>query len=55
MFREPCGTPPCPKALVEVVRHCHALEVGEVAFHGTPAERRRHPALTRAYFVIAQG
>ncbi len=40
---------------LEGVRRCYGLEVGEVAFHGTPDELRRHPALTRAYLGVAQG
>jgi branched-chain amino acid transport system ATP-binding protein len=32
-----------------VVRRCYVLEVGQVAFSGTPQELRQHPALTRAY------
>ena len=38
---------------LEVVRRCYVLEVGEVAFLGTPDELRRHPALTRAYLGVA--
>jgi branched-chain amino acid transport system ATP-binding protein len=40
---------------LEVVRHCYVLEVGGVAFHGTPDELRQHPALRRAYLGVAQG
>jgi branched-chain amino acid transport system ATP-binding protein len=36
-----------------VVRRCYVLEVGQVVFHGTPGELRRHPALTRAYLGAA--
>ena len=32
-----------------VVQRCYVLEVGHVSFSGTPAELKRHPALTRAY------
>jgi branched-chain amino acid transport system ATP-binding protein len=38
---------------LEVVRRCYVLEVGQVAFGGTPDELRRHPALTRAYLGVA--
>jgi branched-chain amino acid transport system ATP-binding protein len=37
---------------LDVVRRCYVLEVGRVAFTGTPAELRRHPALTAAYLGI---
>jgi branched-chain amino acid transport system ATP-binding protein len=37
---------------LDVVRRCYVLEVGRVAFAGTPAELRRHPALTAAYLGI---
>ena len=40
---------------LEVVRRCYVLEVGEVAFHGTPDELRQHPALTRAYLGAVRG
>jgi branched-chain amino acid transport system ATP-binding protein len=39
---------------LDVVRRCYVLEVGRVAFTGTPAELRRHPALTAAYLGIRQ-
>jgi branched-chain amino acid transport system ATP-binding protein len=39
---------------LEVVRRCYVFEVGRVAFAGTPAELRRHPALTAAYLGIRQ-
>ena len=39
---------------LEVVRRCYVFEVGQVAFSGTPAELRRHPALTAAYLGIRQ-
>jgi len=35
-----------------VVRRCYVFEVGRVTFSGTPAELRRHPALTAAYLGI---
>ena len=34
---------------LSVVRRCYVLEVGHVAFTGTPAELRQHPLLTKAY------
>ena len=40
---------------LDVVRRCYVLEVGRVAFAGTPAELRRHPALTAAYLGIRAG
>jgi len=39
---------------LEVVRRCYVFEVGRVTFTGTPAELRRHPALTAAYLGIRQ-
>ena len=40
---------------LDVVRRCYVLEVGRVAFAGTPSELRRHPALTAAYLGIRAG
>ncbi|MBI2216130.1 MAG: hypothetical protein HYU51_02435 [Candidatus Rokubacteria bacterium] len=34
---------------LEVVRRCYVLDVGQVAFSGSPDELRQHPALTTAY------
>ncbi len=39
---------------LEVVGRCYVLEVGQVAFEGTPEELQRHPALTRAYLGVAR-
>ena len=36
-----------------VVQRCYVLEVGRVAFSGTPAELREHPLLTKAYLGAA--
>jgi branched-chain amino acid transport system ATP-binding protein len=36
-----------------VVQRCYVLEVGRVAFSGTPAELRQHPLLTKAYLGAA--
>jgi branched-chain amino acid transport system ATP-binding protein len=38
---------------LRVVRRCYVLEVGQVAFSGTPEDLQRHPALTRAYLGSA--
>ncbi len=40
---------------LEVVRRCYVLEIGHVAFTGTPKELRQHPALTKAYLGAARG
>ena len=39
---------------LEVVRSCYVLELGQVAFSGTPGQLRQHPALTRAYLGAAR-
>jgi branched-chain amino acid transport system ATP-binding protein len=39
---------------LEVVQRCYVLEVGQVAFSGTPDELRQHPALTKAYLGAAR-
>jgi branched-chain amino acid transport system ATP-binding protein len=36
-----------------VVRRCYVLELGRVAFSGTPAELKTHPLLTRVYLGAA--
>ena len=36
-----------------VVQRCYVLEVGRVAFSGTPAELKQHPLLTRVYLGSA--
>jgi branched-chain amino acid transport system ATP-binding protein len=39
---------------LEVVRRCYVLELGQVAFSGTPGQLRQHAALTRAYLGAAR-
>jgi branched-chain amino acid transport system ATP-binding protein len=39
---------------LEVVRRCYVLELGHVAFSGTPSQLRQHPALTKAYLGAAR-
>ena len=36
-----------------VVQRCYVLEVGRVAFSGTPAELKQHPLLTKVYLGAA--
>jgi len=36
-----------------VVQRCYVLEVGRVAFSGTPAQLRQHPLLTKVYLGAA--
>jgi len=38
---------------LSVVGRCYVLEVGQVAFSGTPAELAKHPLLTRVYLGAA--
>jgi branched-chain amino acid transport system ATP-binding protein len=37
-----------------VVQRCYVLEVGRVAFTGTPTELKQHPLLTKAYLGAAR-
>jgi branched-chain amino acid transport system ATP-binding protein len=39
---------------LEVVERCYVLEVGQVAFCGTPAALKQDPLLTKAYLGLAR-